>query len=432
METGSIHSNFKVYTRSNFTSIPQVKRLDDELIEDIKIVSLVLPFRVNEYVINELIDWDKAPTDPMFQLIFPNRYMLPDEDYFELKKVFRLDNKAQTQALVVQIQMKLNPHPGDQMSLNVPEYGGAALRGIQHKYEHTVLFFPKEGQYCHSYCSYCFRWAQFIGNQSIQFSSKNVGELADYLKINKKVTDVLLTGGDPLVMRTRVIREYLELLLRPEYSHIKNIRIGTKALTYWPQRFLTDSDADELISLFEKVVGHGKSIDIMAHFSHWKEVETPLGIEAIKRLRNCGATIRSQAPVMAHINDDPDVWVRMWSSQVNNGVIPYYMFMDRDTGSNRYFEIPIVKALQIYQYAIQRVSGLGRTARGPIMSTSPGKVEVLGITNIGKEKYFCLRFVQGRDPEMTYKPLFAKYSDTATWYDQLDVTPLLIDEVTIN
>jgi L-lysine 2,3-aminomutase len=129
--------------------------------------------------------------------------------------------------------------------------------------------------------------------------------------------------------------------------------------------------------------------------------------------------IRSQGPVLAHINDNADVWAKTWSMQIKAGVIPYYMFVERDTGARQYFEIPLAKAWSIYQDAVKKVSGLGRTARGPVMSASPGKVEVEGVAEIKGEKVFVLRFIQSRNPDCAYRPFFAQYCEKATWLDQL-------------
>jgi hypothetical protein len=120
-----------------------------------------------------------------------------------------------------------------------------------------------------------------------------------------------------------------------------------------------------------------------------------------------------------HINDDPDVWIRLWRTQVSLGLVPYYMFVERDTGAKRYFEVPLARAWEIYQQAMQQVSGLGRTARGPSMSAGPGKVEIQGITEIHGEKVFVLRFIQGRNPDWVQRPFFAKYDPEATWLDDL-------------
>ena len=140
---------------------------------------------------------------------------------------------------------------------------------------------------------------------------------------------------------------------------------------------------------------------------------------AIRRVRETGATIHSQGPVLAHINDSASTWARTWRTQVNLGIIPYYMFVERDTGARRYFELPLVKTWEIYSGAIKMLSGLGRTARGPSMSTEPGKVEIQGVAEIRGEKVFVLRFIQGRNPEWVQRPFFAKFDDKATWLDQL-------------
>ena len=106
-----------------------------------------------------------------------------------------------------------------------------------------------------------------------------------YLKEHHEVTDLLFTGGDPLVMKTKLLKEYLEPLLQPEFDHIKNIRIGSKTLTFWPYRFVTDDDAEELLALFKKIVDSGKHLAFMAHFDHYAELKTDICKEAVKRIR---------------------------------------------------------------------------------------------------------------------------------------------------
>ena len=103
----------------------------------------------------------------------------------------------------------------------------------------------------------------------------------------------------------------------------------------------------------------------------------------------------------------------------NERIVPYYMFVERDTGARRYFEVPLARAWEIYRDAMRRVSGLGRTARGPSMSAGPGKVEVQGVSEIRGEKVFVLRFIQGRNPEWVQQPFFARFDPHATWLDQL-------------
>jgi KamA family protein len=401
--------------------IEQLSKLPDSWRFEMQVVSSVLPFRVNEYVIEELIDWRKVPQDPVFQLCFPQRGMLSESHFEKMAAAYREGSDERTiKTLANEIRAQLNPHPAAQMELNVPiDDSGTKLVGMQHKYRETLLFFPSQGQTCHSYCSFCFRWAQFIGNKDLRMAASEAKGLHDYLRGHKEVTDLLITGGDPMVMKTKYLKSYLEPLLDREFAHVQTIRIGTKALTFWPQRFVSDEDAEELVDLLHKLVCSGKHLAIMAHYNHWRELGTPIAHLAIRRLRATGAEIRSQGPLLANINDDPAVWARLWKDQVRYGIVPYYMFVERDTGARQYFEVPLVKAWTIYQQAMQKVSGLGRTARGPSMSAGPGKVEIQGVAEIAGEKVFVLRFIQARNPSWVQKPFFAAFDERATWLDQL-------------
>jgi hypothetical protein len=95
------------------------------------------------------------------------------------------------------------------------------------------------------------------------------------------------------------------------------------------------------------------------------------------------------------------------------------MFVARDTGAQHYFALPLVRAWQIFRDAYQQVSGLCRTVRGPSMSANPGKIQVLGVTEVRGEKLIELRFIQGRDPDWVHRPFFAQYDETATWLNEL-------------
>lgn len=381
-------------------------------------VASVLPFRVNRYVLDELIDWDRVPTDPIFQLVFPQRGMLPDEAFERMRGLVTSGAaKDVIQAAAREIQFELNPHPADQMDLNVPRWKGESLAGCQHKYRETLLYFPSQGQTCHSYCTYCFRWAQFVGLDEMKFASREIEQLVGYLHDHEEITDVLFTGGDPLVMRTKVLRRYVEPLL--EIPHLRSIRIGSKAPAYWPQRFVTDSDADDLLRLFEEVVTSGRNLALMAHLSHPVELSTEVARTALRRVVATGATMRSQAPLIRHVNDDPSAWSTLWNDFVQLGGVPYYMFVERDTGAKRYFEVPLARALEIFSAAYGEVSGLARTVRGPSMSASPGKVLVDGVAEIRGEKVFLLKFLQGRDATWSNRVFHARFDPHATWLDEL-------------
>lgn len=412
---------FKVYTLDKLHTIPQLQRFSSDRRFAMRVVATVLPFRVNRYVIEQLIDWDNVPEDPLFQLTFPQPDMLEPEHFKRIAELLKTNADArQVKAAVREIHMQLNPHPAEQRTLNVPRLDNTPMPGLQHKYRETVLFFPSQGQVCHSFCTFCFRWPQFVGDRDLRIATRETQQLRRYLSQHREVTDLLVTGGDPLVMKTSLLEAHLEPFLDPEFEHVQTIRIGTKALTYWPYRFTRDRDADDLMRLFERIVKAGKHLALMAHFNHWRELDTSEVHEAIARVRATGAIIRTQSPILRHINDDPDVWAKLWREQVRLGMVPYYMFVVRDTGARRYFELPLVRAWQVYQQAIQQVSGLGRTARGPSMSAGPGKVEIQGVTEIRGEKYFVLRFIQGRNPDWVERPFFARFNPQATWLDELE------------
>ena len=109
----------------------------------------------------------------------------------------------------------------------------------------------------------------------------------------------------------------------------------------------------------------------------------------------------------------------MAQRRCGSGCVPYYMFVERDTGRKDYFEVPLARAHDIFRDAYRQVSGLARTVRGPSMSATPGKVVMLGTQQIGDEKVFILSFLRGRQREWVGRPFFAKFDPRATWLDQL-------------
>lgn len=331
-----IVAKFKPYTRQSIVQARQWPWLSAEQQEAVHVVSHVLPFRTNAYVMDHLIDWNNIPDDPIYRLTFPHRDMLPAHEYAALRElVLYKKDAAATARLVYDIRMRMNPHPAGQMTHNVPRVNDAPLRGLQHKYKETVLFFPSAGQTCHAYCTFCFRWPQFVGMDDMKFDARETTELVTYLQAHPDVTDVLITGGDPLIMNTKSLAEFIEPLLA--IPHIHNIRLGTKSVAYWPQRFVSDRDADDLLRLFERVVKAGKNLAIMGHYSHAVELRGEIAQQAVKRIVSTGATLRMQGPLIRHINEDPKSWAELWTTGVRLGAIPYYMFVERDTGPSAYF-----------------------------------------------------------------------------------------------
>lgn len=412
---------YRAYGAEHLADIADRYGIDAERVDDIRAVAAVLPFRVNRYVLDELIDWDDVPDDPIYRLTFPQPDALRPPDLERMLALVRSGApRGEITAAAHDIRMDFNPHPSGQLEHNRP-YGEEACgsRGLQHKYAQTVLFFPGAGQTCHAYCSYCFRWPQFVGEPDLKFAERDASTLTRYLGAHPEVSDVLITGGDPLIMKTRMLARYVEALLAPELESVRTIRIGTKAPAYWPHRLVSDQDADALLSLFERVVAAGKQLAIMIHYSHPRELSTPTAQAAVRRVLSTGARIYCQAPLIREINDAPEIWSELWTQELRLGCTPYYMFVERDTGPQWLFDVPLVRAHEIFSAAYRSLPGLARTVRGPVMSATPGKVVVDGIGDTGGEQVFCLRFLQARRPEWVDRPFFARFDPEATWLSDL-------------
>jgi L-lysine 2,3-aminomutase len=410
---------FRAYTAKHLDTLTERAGLAAETRLAVRAVATVLPFRTNTYVTEQLIDWASAPDDPIYRLVFPQPDMLPADDVARLSAALASGGPDEVRRLAHEVRMRLNPHPAGQLALNTPALDDEPLPGLQHKYPETVLYFPRQGQTCHAYCTYCFRWAQFVDEPDLKMASDNIGALVGYLRAHPEVTSVLVTGGDPMIMGETVLRRYLEPLLDPALDQLESIRIGTKSLAYWPQRFVTDPDADGTLRLFEEVRAAGRNLAFMAHFSHPRELEPPAVAEAVRRIRDAGAVIRTQAPLIRTINDDPAIWSRMWRTQARMGMVPYYMFVERDTGPQDYFAVPLARGHEIFRDAYSAVSGLCRTVRGPSMSATPGKVCVDGVAEVGGQQVFVLHLIQARQPELVGRPFFAHYDPSAKWLSDL-------------
>jgi len=412
---GTDADRYRAVTDRDLPELVRAGRLPADELLAMRAVAAVLPFKSNRYVVDELIDWSAVPDDPMFRLTFPQPDMLARPDLHRVMDLLRREAPpAELLRVVTAIRLRLNPHPDGQRTHNAPLPDNS---GLQHKYAETLLVFPRPGQTCHAYCTYCFRWAQFVGDPGLRMATGDAGDLTDYLKTRPGITDVLITGGDPLVMSTSVLERYVLPLL--EIDTVATIRIGTKALSFWPHRFVTDRDADDLLRLFERIVAGGRHLALMAHFSHPRELAAPVTRRAVERIRATGAVIRGQAPIIRGVNDAAATWVELWRDMVHVGAVPYYCFVERDTGPRDHFAVPLARCHELFRDAYSQVTGLARTVRGPIMSALPGKVCIDGTADVNGHRVFVLRLLQARDARLVGRPFFAEYDDTARWFTDL-------------
>ena len=196
--------NISSYTLANFRSIPQIAALPEEKQFEMEVVGNVLPFKANNYVVEQLIDWDNMYQDPMFVLTFPQKGMLKPGHFEQMASTLRQGaSRKEVSEVSNEIRLQLNPHPAGQMELNVPQLkDGTRLYGMQHKYKETCLFFPSQSQTCHAYCSFCFRWPQFVGMGDMKFAMKEVEQVIQYVREHSEISDILFTGGDPMIMKS--------------------------------------------------------------------------------------------------------------------------------------------------------------------------------------------------------------------------------------
>ncbi len=368
------------YARSidKIPNIPPAER------EKLKKVAERYVFRANDYYLG-LIDWED-PHDPIKQLIIPREEEL--NDWGELD--------ASNEASVT------------------------VAPGVQHKYPHTVLLLCNE--VCGAYCRYCFRKRLFMDDNDEV--TNDISEGLRYIANNRNITNVLLTGGDPLLMSTRRLIEIFEALSK--IDHVRIIRIGSKMPAFDPWRMLNDSDLQDA---FQRFSTPRQRIYLMAHFDHPRELTEPAvaGIDAFIR---SGVICINQCPLIKGVNDDPEVLAELNRELSYIGCPPYYLFQGRPTAGNEPYEVPIVRGWHIFREALRRGSGLARRARF-VMSHELGKFEILAVD----QKHIYIRCHRGKDANMRGRVMTFKRNDEAFWLDQLepvdsaDVSDLLMDEL---
>ncbi|MBW4840533.1 MAG: KamA family radical SAM protein, partial [Paenibacillaceae bacterium] len=314
------------------TDIAKVSELSEQERQELKPITDKFVFRVNDYYLN-LIDWND-PEDPIRKLVIPNTG--------ELKEYGRWDASD--------------------------EATNYAVPGCQHKYRTTALLIVSE--VCGSYCRYCFRKRLFRNDVKEAMSDVTPG--IEYIAQHPEINNVLLTGGDSLILATRKLRSILEQLRAIE--HVKIIRLGSKIPVFNPMRIYEDPELLDLIKEFSTV---DQRIYVMAHINHPREI-TPEAKKGFQALHDAGAIVVNQTPILKGINDDAAVLGELLDRLSWAGVTPYYFFINRPVAGNADFVIPLKRAYQLVEEAKARTSGLGKRVRLS-MSHSSGKIEILGI-----------------------------------------------------
>jgi KamA family protein len=347
---------------------PGIDALSPEARRHLEAVAEKYKFRANDYYLG-LVDWSD-PADPIRRIVVP--------DAGEAAEWGKLDASN--------------------------EAANTVQGGVQHKYVQTVLRLVNE--VCGAYCRYCFRKRLFMdGNDE---TSMDVEPGCRYVESHPEVTNVLLTGGDPLILGTKRLDAILDRLRR--IDHVRIIRIGSKMPAFNPFRVLDDP------TLVESLARHGRPdrrIYLMAHFDHPREL-TPEALEGLDRLMRAGVIVVNQCPLLAGINDDPAVLTDLFRRLSFAGAPQYYLFQGRPTAGNLPYRVPIVRGWHIFQEAQRGISGLAKRARY-VMSHESGKIEVLAVT----DDRILMRYHRAKNPADRGRLLWFRRDDEAAWLDEL-------------
>ncbi len=262
----------------------------------------------------------------------------------------------------------------EEMEDPLAEDSHSPVPGLVHRYPDRVLMLVTTQ--CASYCRYCTR-SRMVGNPHAQFSLADYERQIAYIAANPQVRDVLISGGDPLILPLHI----LEALLRKlrEIPHVEIIRIGTRVPVFLPQRV-----DEELVNVLRRY--HPLWMNI--HFNHPKEI-TPEVEKALALLADAGIPLGSQSVLLAGINDCPNIMLALVRKLVKNRVRPYYLYQCDLVPGTSHFRTPIAKGIEIMEalrghtsgfavpvYAIDLPGGGGKVPLSPnyLLSMSESKV----------------------------------------------------------
>jgi len=351
------------------TKLDQLDALSDRDKQRLSEVAERFVFRTNEYYLS-LVDWSN-PNDPIRRLVVP--------DEMELEDWGRLDASSEADYTVVP--------------------------GLEHKYRSTALMLVND--VCGSYCRFCFRKRLFMDDNDEVV--KDVRRGIAYIRRHEEITNVLLSGGDPLIMSTRKLERIIRRLR--DIDHLKIIRIGTKMPVFNPYRITNDR---ALLEMIEKYSTFEKRIYIMAHINHPVEL-TDVAVEGLGMLQKAGAVTVNQTPLIAGVNDDPVVLSELFNKLSYIGVPPYYVFQCRPTQGNRIFSVPVERSYEIFEEARANSSGLAKRAR-LVMSHKTGKVETVGLT----DSHIFFKYVRAHRDSDNSRFLIFERNPNAYWLDDYE------------
>ncbi len=279
------------------------------------------------------------------------------------------------------------------------------MPGLEHKYPTTVLLLVSN--VCEGICRYCFRKRVFIRPQWEYL--RDIAAAMAYIAEHREITNVLLTGGDPLVLATPNLADIVGRIRQIE--HVQIIRIGTRTPAFNPYRILEDTALTDMIRRYSTP---RKRLYVMTHFIHPREL-TDMAVEAVDTLQEAGAITANPTPLIRGVNDDPETLATLVARLSFIGAVPYYILQCRPAAGNRAYTVPIETGCEIVEQAKSRVSGLAKRLRF-VMSHATGKIEILG--RLSDRVYF--RYHRAANDADSGRMLAFASNPQACWLDDYE------------
>ncbi len=363
---------------NSICTIEQLKNFVDLSPEEEKKLKQIIskhPMRVTPHYMS-LIDWDD-PDDPIRKMAIPSLNELNIQGSYDTSG----------------------------------EAENTKMSGLQHKYQETALILATNK--CAMYCRHCFR-KRLVGLQTKEIIER-LEDAVEYIKQHEHINNVLITGGDPLVLENGIIEQILSSL--SDIPQIKFIRFGSRAPVTFPSRFKDD----ELLSILSRYSRPDRRIYVVTQFNHPTEI-TRQSIKAVDNLIKSGVIVNNQAVLLKGVNDNPITLVNLLNSLVSIGVNPYYIFQCRPVKRVKYnFQVPLCKGIEIIEKAKEHCNGHSKRFRY-IMSHITGKIEILGIFD--GEIYF--KYHQAKNRENLGKIFKRPVDESAGWLDDFKSTSVRV------
>ena len=277
--------------------------------------------------------------------------------------------------------------------------------GVLHKYPYSALIVATD--YCSMYCRHCFRKA-IVGLPNDK-TVENFQRAATYISEHKEITNVIISGGDPLLINTRRIKKILESLV--DIDHVNYVRIGTRTPVVYPMRFFDD----DLLKCFEEFNKH-KTLYLPTHFNHANEI-TNIAKEAVLRIRQTGVTVNNQAVLLEGVNDSASDIENLMNGLVTIGVNPYYLYQCMPVSRVRHhFQVPLKKGIDIVDEAKLQLDGYAKRFKF-IMGHDIGKIEICGRIS----DKLILKQIHSRpeEPENASRMMVMALDDKVGWLDDM-------------